>query len=83
MPYCHKCGEQVKEDGKFCQSCGAKLEKEESQKGGRILLWISLIIGFAVAINELTWVNRSELAWVIFAVAVAVILQSVYLLRRK
>jgi len=49
----------------------------------KTLLWISLIIASIVAIYELTWVYRSDLAWVIFAVAVAVILQAVYLLRRN
>jgi len=49
----------------------------------KTLLWISLIVAGAVAIYELTWVGRSDLAWVIFAVAVAVILQAVYLLRRQ
>ena len=74
---------EVKKGDKFCQSCGARLEKAESKIGWRTLLWASLIIGFVVALYELTWVYRSDLAWVICAVAAAVILQAVYLLRKK
>ena len=34
MPYCSKCGQQVKEDDAFCQNCGAALTRgpEVSQK---------------------------------------------------
>jgi len=49
----------------------------------KTLLWISLIIVIIVAIQELFWLGRSELAWVIFGLAVAVGLQTVYLIRRK
>lgn len=83
MPYCQKCGKQINEKDKFCKFCGSIVEKAEPKIGLRTLLWVSLIIGFVVAINELTWVGRSDLAWVIFAIAAALILQAVYLLRRK
>jgi len=83
MPYCHKCGKEVNKEDKFCQSCGTRLEKPESKIGWRTLLWVSLVIGFVVAIYELTWVYKSELAWVIFAIAVAVVLQAVYHLMRR
>jgi hypothetical protein len=47
------------------------------------LLWISLVIAAIVAIYELTWLGRSDLAWVIIGLAVAMGLQAVYLLRKK
>jgi hypothetical protein len=28
MPYCHKCGAEVKEDDSFCPQCGANLAAE-------------------------------------------------------
>jgi len=44
------------------------------------LLWIPIIIAAIVAIYELTWLGRSDLAWVILGLAIAVALQAVYLL---
>jgi len=49
----------------------------------KVLLWASLIIVIIVVINELTWLGRSDLAWVILGLAVAMGLQVVYLLRKK
>ena len=47
------------------------------------LLWVSLTIAVIIAINELFWLGRSDLAWVILGLAVAMGLQAVYLLRKK
>ena len=47
------------------------------------LLWASLVIVIIVAINELTWVGKTSLAWVILGIAVALGLQTVYLIRKK
>jgi hypothetical protein len=47
------------------------------------LLWISITIAAIVAIYELTWLGRSDLAWVILGLAIAVALQAVYLLVKK
>ena len=47
------------------------------------LLWVSIIIAAIVAIYELTWLGRSDLAWVILGLAVAMVLQAVYLIRKK
>ena len=49
----------------------------------KILLWVSLVIVVIIAINELFWLGRSELAWVILGLAVAMGLQVVYLLIRE
>jgi len=49
----------------------------------KYLLWASLIIVVIVVINELTWLGRSDLAWVILGLAVAMGLQVVYLLIKK
>ena len=49
----------------------------------KYLLWASLIIVIIIVINELTWLGRSDLAWVILALAVAMGLQVVYLLIRE
>jgi len=49
----------------------------------KVLLWASLVIVVIIAIKELTWLGKSDLALVILGVAVAVGLQAVYLLRRK
>jgi len=51
--------------------------------GIKTLLWISLVIVVAVAINELFWLSRTDLAWVILGLAVAMGLQVVYLLIKK
>ncbi len=47
------------------------------------LLWASLIIAIVVAINELFWLGKTSLAWVIIGLAVAMGLQTVYLLTKK
>jgi hypothetical protein len=47
------------------------------------LLWVSIVIAAIVAIYELTWLGRSDLAWVILGLAIALVLQTVYLLVRK
>ena len=47
------------------------------------LLWASLIIVIIIAINELFWLGKSELAWVILGLAIAMGLQIVYLLKKK
>ena len=49
----------------------------------KILLWVALVTVIIVVINELTWLGRSDLAWVILGLAVAIGLQAVYLLRKK
>ncbi len=49
----------------------------------KILLWASLIIVIIVAIQELFWLGKSSLAWVIIGLAVAIGLQTVYLLTKK
>ena len=49
----------------------------------KTLLWVSLIIAAVVAIIELTWITRTSLAGVILALAIAVILIGVYLLRKR
>ena len=49
----------------------------------KILLWASLAIVIIVAINELFWLGKSSLAWVIIGLAVAMGLQTAYLLIKK
>jgi len=49
----------------------------------KILLWASLVIVIILVINEITWLGRSDLAWVILGLAVAMGLQVVYLLIKK
>ena len=49
----------------------------------KYLLWASLIIVIIIAINELFWLGKSDLAWVILGLAVAMGLQVVYLLIKK
>jgi hypothetical protein len=49
----------------------------------KTLLWISLIIAIIVAINELFWLGKTDLAWVILGLSVAMGLQAVYLLIKK
>ncbi len=47
------------------------------------LLWASLIIVIIIAINELFWLGKSDLAWVILGLAVAMGLQVTYLLIKE
>jgi len=47
------------------------------------LLWASLTIVIIIVIQELFWLGKSELAWVILGLAVAMGLQVVYLLIRE
>jgi len=49
----------------------------------KILLWASLIIVIIMAIQELFWLGKSDLALVILGLAVAMGLQVVYLLIKK
>ncbi len=44
---------------------------------------VSLIIAIIVAINELFWLGKTDLAWVILGLSVAMGLQAVYLLIKK
>ncbi|MCW4015371.1 MAG: zinc ribbon domain-containing protein [Candidatus Bathyarchaeota archaeon] len=32
MPYCHKCGSEVKEENAFCSQCGASLKAGEARQ---------------------------------------------------
>ncbi len=47
------------------------------------LLWASLLIVIIIIINEIFWIGKSDLAWVIIGLAVAMGLQAVYLLVKK
>ena len=49
----------------------------------KYLLWAALVIVIIIFINELFWIGKSELAWVILGLAIAVGLQVVYLLKKK
>ena len=44
----------------------------------RWLLWASLFVAIGVIGNEISWLGRSELAGVIIALAVAVLLHNIY-----
>ena len=57
--------------------------KRQRRNSMKYLLWASLTIVIIIAINELFWLGRSELAWVILGLAIAVGLQGVYLLIKK
>jgi uncharacterized membrane protein YoaK (UPF0700 family) len=58
-------------------------KEEKGRSGMKILLWASLIIAIIVAINELFWLGKTSLAWVIIGLAVAMGLQAVYLIRKN
>ena len=47
------------------------------------LLWVSLILLIIVAISELFWLGKSDLAWVILLLAIAAGLQAVYLIKKR
>lgn len=49
----------------------------------KYLLWASLVVVIVVVINELIWLGRTSLAWIILGLAIAIGLQAVYLLSRK
>jgi len=49
----------------------------------KYLLWISLIIAAIIVINEIMWIGKSDLAWLIIGLGVAVGLQSIYLIGKK
>jgi hypothetical protein len=49
----------------------------------KYLPWISLIIAAIVVINEITWIGKTDLAWIIIGLGVAVGLQSIYLVGKK
>ncbi|MFC1939025.1 hypothetical protein ACFLWM_02600 [Chloroflexota bacterium] len=44
----------------------------------RWLLWASLIVTIGVIGNEISWIGRTELAGVIIAIAVAILLHNIY-----
>jgi len=49
----------------------------------KYLPWISLIIAAIVVINEIMWIGKSDLAWVLIGLGVAAGLQAIYLLAGK
>ena len=49
----------------------------------KYLPWISLIIAAIVVINEIMWIGKSDLAWVLTGLGVAVVLQAIYLVGKK
>ncbi len=49
----------------------------------KYLPWISLIIAVIVIINEAMWIGKSDLAWVLIGLGVAVGFQSIYLIAKK
>jgi len=49
----------------------------------KYLPWISLIIAAIVVINEIMWIGKSDLAWVIVGLGIAVGLQAIYILVEK
>ena len=46
------------------------------------LLYASLVISIIVVLIEITYISETSLAWVIIALAVAIGLQGIYLLRK-
>jgi len=60
-----------------------KLKYKDDSVSRKYLLWTSLVIVVVVAINELIWLSRTSLAWIIIGLAIAIGLQAVYLLSRK
>ncbi len=64
MPYCNQCGKEVKDEDKFCSSCGEKFEKEETipnkpiqkKKSNSTVLYIFLavlaILTFKIGTSE-------------------------------
>lgn len=49
----------------------------------KYLPWISLIIAAIVVINEIMWIGKSDLAWVLIGLGVAAGLQAIYLTGKK
>jgi len=49
----------------------------------KYLPWISLIIAAIVVITEITWIGKSDLAWLLIGLGVALGLQAIYLLAEK
>ena len=49
----------------------------------KYLPWISLIIAAIVVINEIMWIGKSDLAWVLIGLGVAAGLQAIYLVGKK
>ena len=48
--YCPKCGNKLKDDDKFCTSCGFQMEEEEQEEKSPIGLIILLIIALAAIV---------------------------------
>lgn len=44
----------------------------------KYLPWASLIIAGIVVVNEITWIGKSDLAWVLIGLGVSVVLLAVY-----
>jgi uncharacterized membrane protein YvbJ len=39
MPYCWKCGAELKEDAKFCPKCGAPVSERARREKARAEWW--------------------------------------------
>lgn len=49
----------------------------------KYLSWIAIVIAAIVAINELSYINSTSLAWVIIGLAVSIILVAAEQLSKK
>lgn len=49
----------------------------------KYLPWISLIIAGVVVVSEMAWIGKSDLAWVLVGLGVAIGLEAIYLLFGK
>jgi hypothetical protein len=47
------------------------------------LLYVSLIIAIVVVINEFAYIGSTSLAWVVIALALAVGLNTIYLIKKS
>ncbi len=47
----------------------------------RYLIYISLLIVGLIAINELSWIGKTDLAMVVIGIALSVFLQGLYLIQ--
>ncbi|UCF58887.1 MAG: zinc-ribbon domain-containing protein [Candidatus Bathyarchaeota archaeon] len=39
MPYCRKCGSELKEDAKFCSKCGTPVSERARRKREHVDWW--------------------------------------------
>ena len=97
MPYCQKCGAELKEDARFCPKCGAAVSAEMRARpvytkereacfgppGSGGGLWGALSAGVFLIGLAILWIYDIFWPGILFLIAVMIIIGSLVALSRR